>query len=167
LWRTRSFRILRTPTVLLLLKNCHGVPPLALLRNSKAANLQTVQRLFSMFPAGAAGVALLILRLTSAAALLEAGWRQPLLTTLTGTFVILALPVGALCLGVLTPYTSTVSCLIELAIIVRSGTQPEFPIIISIVITAALGVLGPGAYSLDARIFGRKIIRFPTHDREI
>jgi hypothetical protein len=119
-----------------------------------------------MFPAGAAGVALLILRLTSAAALLEAGWRQPLLTTLTGTLVILALPVGALCLGILTPYTSTVSCLIELAIIVRSGTQPEFPIIIFIVITAALGVLGPGAYSLDARIFGRKIIKFPTHDRE-
>jgi hypothetical protein len=119
-----------------------------------------------MFPAGAAGIALLILRLASAAALLECGWRQPLFATLTGTFVILALPAGALCLGILTPYTSTVSCLIELAIIVRSVTQPEFPIIISIVITAALGVLGPGAYSLDARMFGRKIIRFPTHDRE-
>ena len=119
-----------------------------------------------MFPAGAAGIALLILRLASAAALLECGWRQSLFATLTRTAVILALPAGGLCLGFLTPYTSTVSCLIELAIIVRSGTQPEFPIIISIVITAALGVLGPGAYSLDARMFGRKIIRFPTHDRE-
>jgi hypothetical protein len=92
--------------------------------------------------------------------------RHPLFATLTETFVILALPGSALCLGVLTPYASTVSCLIELATIVGSGTRLEFPVIISIVITAALGVLGPGAYSLDARMFGRKIIRFPTHDRE-
>jgi hypothetical protein len=54
-----------------------------------------------MFPAGAAGIALLILRLAAAAALLESGLRHPLLATLTGTFVILALPGSALCLGVL------------------------------------------------------------------
>jgi hypothetical protein len=118
-----------------------------------------------MFPTGAAGIALLMLRLSAAAALLVQGTENPLFAT-SLTLLVIAMPAGALCLGVLTPYTSTISCVIELAIIVRSGTQPEFPIIFSIVITAALGVLGPGAYSLDARIFGRKIIKFPTHDRE-
>jgi hypothetical protein len=124
----------------------------------------SMQRLYSMFPAGMAGIALLILRLASAAALLESGWRHPLFATLAESFVILVLLGGALCLGVLTPYASTVSCLIELALIVRSGAQPELPIIIFIMNTAALGMLGPGAYSLDSRIFGRRIISFPVRD---
>jgi hypothetical protein len=117
-----------------------------------------------MFPTGTAGVALLILRLSSAVTLLAYGVQHPF-SDASFTFLALVLPGGALCLGVLTPYTSTVSCLIELAILVRSGVRSEFPIIISIVNTAALGMLGPGAYSLDARVFGRKIISFPR-DRE-
>jgi hypothetical protein len=84
-----------------------------------------------------------------------------------GTLAILALPGGALCLGAFTPYASTISCLIEVALLVRSGAQPEFPVIISVMITAALGVLGPGAYSLDAHIFGWRIISFPTPGKKL
>ncbi len=37
--------------------------------------------------------------------------------------------------------------------------------VFSIVDTAALGLLGPGGYSLDARIFGRRRVILSTDDR--
>jgi hypothetical protein len=57
------------------------------------------------------------------------------------------------------------TCLIELAAVIRLEDQPGAPIIFSIVNTAALAVLGPGAYSLDARIFGRRIVSLPKHHK--
>jgi hypothetical protein len=36
--------------------------------------------------------------------------------------------------------------------------------VFSIVATAALGLLGPGAYSLDARMFGRRRVILSTDD---
>jgi hypothetical protein len=53
----------------------------------------------------------------------------------------------------------------ELATLIRFEDQPAFPIIISILNSAALGMLGPGAYSLDARIFGRRIVNFSVHHK--
>ena len=117
-----------------------------------------------MFPTGAAGIALVILRLSAAAALLEHGTEHPFFAT-PFTLLALAVPADALCLGFVTPYALAISCLIELAAIVRPGTQPVFLIIISILNTAALGMLGPGAYSLDARIFGRRVVRFSDHNK--
>ncbi|WP_263357235.1 hypothetical protein [Acidicapsa ligni] len=123
-----------------------------------------MQRLYSMFPAGTAGIALFILRLAFAATLLESGWEYPDFAT-ASTFIVLVLPVSALCLGIRTPYASIVSCLIELALIVMAGTRPELLIVLSIASTAVLGILGPGAYSLDSHIFGRRIIRFPVQGK--
>jgi hypothetical protein len=123
-----------------------------------------MQRLFSMFPTGAAGIALVILRLSAAAALLAHGTGQPFFAK-SLTPLALVLPAGALCLGLLTPYTTAISCLIEFAVILRFAGHPLFPILISIVNTAALGMLGPGAYSLDARIFGRRVVRFSTSNK--
>jgi hypothetical protein len=107
-------------------------------------------------------MALLMLRLSAAAALLVYGAEHPFITW---SFILLVLPASALCLGFVTPYASGICCLIELSAVIRSGSQWAFPVIISIAHTAALGMLGPGAYSLDARIFGRRVVRFPTHNR--
>jgi hypothetical protein len=115
-----------------------------------------------MFPTGAAGIALVILRLSATVALLLYGTEHPFIAW---SFILLVLPASALCLGFVTPYASGISCLIELATLVRPGTQPVFLIIISILNTAALGMLGPGAYSLDARIFGRRVVRFSDHNK--
>jgi hypothetical protein len=152
--------ILRMRRYLVRLKNYRRIRHLALRHNSKAASLETVQRLFSIFPMGPVGVALVILRFSAAAVLISYWLRNPLLST-AFTRVALVLPIGALFLGVLTPYASTIGCLIEFALIIRSGAQQEFALIIAIVNTAVVGILGPGAYSLDAWIFGRKIISFP------
>jgi hypothetical protein len=103
-------------------------------------------------------MALLILRLSAAAALLVNGAEHPFLSE-ASTLVSVALPASALSLGFITPYASGISCLLQFIPVIRFGDQPAFPIIISIVNTAALGILGPGAYSLDALIFGRRLVR--------
>jgi len=69
--------------------------------------------------------------------------------------------VGELLLGLLliiglwTPIVGIVICLLEITLVVMAGRAME-----SSVMQAALGVslalLGPGAWSIDARLFGRK-----------
>ena len=39
-------------------------------------------------------------------------------------------------------------------------------LILSMPVAAALALLGPGAYSIDARVFGRRVIVLPPDDRE-
>ena len=114
-----------------------------------------------MFPTGAAGIALFALRfsvaitlvvnetLTSAVAIPI--WAVPVLCLL-GLF---------LCLGLLTPYCALLNCLVGLATFPFAGTHNGFHFGLSIVDSAILAVLGPGAYSADARLFGRRILTVP------
>jgi len=115
-----------------------------------------------MFPTGTAGVALLILRLSASASLLAHGAEH---SNFPGSFTLLIFSASALCLGFVTPYVSAISCLMQLAAVGRPGNQLAVSIIISVANTAALGMLGPGAYSLDAKIFGRRVVRFSSHDK--
>jgi uncharacterized membrane protein YphA (DoxX/SURF4 family) len=120
-----------------------------------------VHRLFSMFPTGREGIALLILRISLATMLIVNGF--PHLEPISprwgfACLVILAVP---LCLGLLTPVLSGVCCLISLATLwTGSGSAPLY-LILLILNATALAILGPGAYSLDARMFGRRRLIFP------
>jgi uncharacterized membrane protein YphA (DoxX/SURF4 family) len=71
--------------------------------------------------------------------------------------------IAGLCLllGFLTPYCAAVSCLAEGVLCTFSGLTNGFHLGMSALTAAAVAVLGPGAYSLDARIFGRKRITIP------
>jgi uncharacterized membrane protein YphA (DoxX/SURF4 family) len=62
-----------------------------------------------------------------------------------------------LCIGFIVPIVSVLCCLFELASLLSRGADATF-ILVSIVNAAALALLGPGAYSLDARLFGRRIL---------
>jgi len=115
-----------------------------------------------MFPVGTAGAALLVLRISVAATLLANGAaRWPPLTTPSWIPLSLALLAICLCLGLFTPYCSAVVCLIQ-AYLLLGGGRDEFHLAISILDSGVLAVLGPGAYSSDARIFGRKRLTLPS-----
>ena len=64
-------------------------------------------------------------------------------------------------LGFLTPYCAALSCLLELAFLVATGLLNGFQLGMSALTAAAAVPLGPGAYSVDARLFGRKLIKIP------
>ena len=116
-----------------------------------------VKAMFSVFPAGAAGVALLFLRLACAglwfSALVFAA-ALPLWLAVAGGLV-----ACALVLGFLTRIATTMTIVaIVVARIELSGALGALTLL-HLLDAGALLLLGAGAYSLDARLFGRREIR--------
>ena len=114
-----------------------------------------------MFPLGAAGVALLILRVSVAATLVFDGTAHWVLLTSFWIALAFAVPTILLCLGLLTPFCSALSCLVLLVVLIANRGQDDFHLVIAILNGGILSVLGPGAYSIDARIFGRRLLTLP------
>ena len=67
-------------------------------------------------------------------------------------------------LGAFTPVLCALCCCIEIAAIFGLRGVDALHMVFSIVATAALGLLGPGAYSLDARMFGRRRVILSTDE---
>jgi len=114
-----------------------------------------------MFPAGSAGVALLAFRFSSVAALLLDGAAQWALATSFWFILGLAIIAIALCLGLLTPCSASLSALLQFGILIAGRGRNESHLIIAIVNCGVLAVLGPGAYSVDARVFGWRLVTIP------
>ena len=111
-----------------------------------------------MFPAGLPGVALLFLRIGIAATIFATGCNYP---APVPVLLVLVLYCVFLCLGVFTPLLAALGCVFEL---VSAGFMNDHSIVAvfsSTLDAAAVAMLGPGAYSLDARRFGHRVIRFP------
>jgi hypothetical protein len=117
-----------------------------------------VQRLFSIFPAGAAGFVLLLIRVGVSATILIVTLAKSTICT-HWALVICAVLAFSLCLGVLTPFACVLSCLVELSCICGLSRIDIAYQCFLLLVTASLAVLGPGAYSLDARLFGRRVIQ--------
>lgn len=116
-----------------------------------------MQRWFSVFPEGwsAAGLALLRLMLGSgliadaAASLGDPGLRQLIpaaMEFMTGALIIV---------GLWTPITGVIACLFPLAIMLMAHRMSELHLLRGAV-GISLALLGPGAWSVDARLFGRR-----------
>jgi hypothetical protein len=120
-----------------------------------------VQRLFSMFPAGLPGVALLFLRIGMAATIFATGWNYP---APVPVLLVLVLYCVFLCLGIFTPLLATLGCVFELVSLAFMNDHSIVAVLSSSLDAAAVAMLGPGAYSLDARRFGHRVIRFPGEE---
>jgi uncharacterized membrane protein YphA (DoxX/SURF4 family) len=114
-----------------------------------------------MFPAGMAGAALFVLRISVVTSLMVDGTERWALVTSFWILLVFLLLTLLLVLGFLTPYASVVTCLVQLGVLILTGGQNQFHLLISILNCGVLALLGPGAYSIDARIFGRRLLTFP------
>jgi len=116
-----------------------------------------VQRLFSMFPPGLPGVALLLLRVSViAAVLLEV--RPHLPGWATAAAVLLSI---WLCAGYLTPVAAVVAFVFHALIWSGFGIDSPGVAVIVTFDALALALLGPGAYSVDSYRFGRRVVLLP------
>jgi len=121
-----------------------------------------VRRLFSTFAHGSAGVGLLLLRLGAGIALAvhEASplWAGPSI----GAAILhgLSLAMGILLIaGLWTPIAGALVAIIAPWNAFSHSGDPWIWIMLGIV-GAALALLGPGAWSVDARLFGWKRLEF-------
>jgi uncharacterized membrane protein YphA (DoxX/SURF4 family) len=126
----------------------------------------SMQRTFSSFPSGWAGMALIVLRVVvgalaaSQAGLIITG-SNTILSLATLAAISMAIAGLALMIGFLTPIASVLICLGEAVIMITCVPSAPLPLFDSrmggfefVVMSAVLVILGPGAFSVDARLFG-------------
>ncbi len=119
-----------------------------------------MQRLFSTFPTGRPGAGLLLLRLAVGASLIlersPVVWVIPQSLGFEVRIVLVCLGISLLC-GLWTPVMGSVAALIELLITFSQSGGGTTHVLLAI-LSISLALLGPGAWSIDAHIFGRKRI---------
>jgi hypothetical protein len=118
-----------------------------------------MQRLFSMFPAGLPGVALLLLRIAIAGLLSVSTLSNAPAENISGW---MAVSVGSTCLllmiGALTPLASLTAVAIEATFWLRTDGLTSASLALDMLVSLSMFFLGPGAYSLDSKMFGRRLI---------
>ena len=114
----------------------------------------------SSFPRGSAGFGLLMLRMAVGLQLLSESnctgalpWWQAAVVTLVGL---------ALVLGALTPVAAVSAALYQMLCLAHANWPHATPLLIAAMTAVALALMGPGAYSVDARLFGRRRLVLPA-----
>ncbi len=120
-----------------------------------------VRNILPTYPAGVAGCGLLLLRAAVAAGVLAGLLERPPASPLA--WLAASLAMACCMLGVLT----RLGCLLAGALVLRlallpAGIDGRLHAAVLLGAAASLWLLGPGAYALDARLFGRKVLRIRT-----
>ena len=123
-----------------------------------------MQRLFSMFPQGGPGIALLLLRVSVAGITLFRFWTHYGALASRWTLLAVIAPALALSLGFLTPILSVLVCLVAVFSLVQ-GHSDALVDVSTTLNAVALALLGPGAYAVDAWLYGRRVVVVPAPDR--
>jgi uncharacterized membrane protein YphA (DoxX/SURF4 family) len=131
------------------------------------------QRTFSTFPGGRAGVGLLLLRIAIGAELawcsyaLLSPWQNTKARVAAIAVLILASGIS-LTLGFLTMLSSACAALLSLGILASWLPTPPMEVdafrlssAFAAIIALSLAFIGPGAFSIDARRYGRREIVIP------
>lgn len=126
-----------------------------------------LQRLFSTFANGWPGIGLLLLRLLTAVVLIHFGIAGVLEAPPLTIIVVQIIGVGAgilLLVGLWTPVAGVLAAIVKVWIAfsrVSSHSGDPWIAFLQAVLGAVLAMVGPGAWSIDARLFGRKRIDMP------
>ena len=122
-----------------------------------------MQRLFSTFAGGWPGLALLVQRLLTAAGLLYCAVNCLAETPQWAILFPQMIGAGAgilLLVGLWTPVIGTLGAMVEVWSVFSRVGDPWIHIMLAI-LSATLAMIGPGAWSIDARFYGRKRIGPP------
>ena len=120
-----------------------------------------MQRLFSTFPGAWPGFALLLLRCVAAAALIAYAsggvWRslEPALLLMHGLTIMTAMMLIG---GLWTPVAGLAQALLELYSNLSSTAAADLNHMLWAAVGLCVAMLGPGACSIDSRLFGRRRI---------
>jgi putative oxidoreductase len=117
--------------------------------------------LFSTFANGWPGAGLLLLRLVTGIALIDLTAMHHSEHTGVASLVQEILGIGAgtlLIAGLWTPIIATLTAIVAVWILFSNSGSPLVPILLA-VLGVSLALIGPGAWSMDARLFGRKQIK--------
>ena len=116
-----------------------------------------------MFPQGGPGIGLFLLRIAAAGMFaLNVTHRFNFSSNALHWFVVSLIGVLSfgLLVGFLTPILAIIACVAAITNLLVAD-QPINVYIIRILTSAALFLLGPGAYSVDARLFGLRVTVVP------
>lgn len=127
---------------------------------SRCSTVAPVQRLFSMFPPGMPGLALLLLRASVAMALLLDGYghQRELSGWLQAAAIMISAGIGV---GYFTPIVAALALAFHSAIWLGLGIDNAGTVVVFALDATALALLGPGAYSVDSYRFGRRLVVLP------
>ena len=116
---------------------------------------EAMQRLYSTFARGWPGIGLLVLRVTAAIAAFHISLSALALNWSLLTTVIEGAAALLLCVGLWTPIAGSMMAGVAVwAVFSRTGDP--WALILLAAVGVALAMLGPGAWSIDALLFGRR-----------
>jgi hypothetical protein len=113
-----------------------------------------------MFPSAWPGLALILLRGSVATAVVLEGWihRQGLSGWMLGALALLS---ACLCAGFLTPIMAILALSVHVLAWSSLSIDGAGMTAVALLDALALAMLGPGAYSIDAYCFGRRVVVLP------
>ena len=117
-----------------------------------------------MFPQGGPGIGLLLLRIAAAGMFAlnlthQFNFSSGAVRWLMVSLIVL-ISIGLL-LGFFTIILTIIACLVAIAHLLWTDQPIEVVYVLRILTAAALFFLGPGAYSVDARLFGLRVTVVP------